>query len=63
MATTTFSGPVVSQNGFSSNTLAIGTTVITAGAVSGTVADQVGRIPVNIGGTVRYIALYSSLTL
>lgn len=62
MATTTFSGPVVSQNGFSSNTLAIGTTVITAGAVSGTVGDQVGRIPVNIGGTVRYIALYSSLT-
>ena len=62
MGTTTFSGPVVSQNGFSSNTLAIGTTVITAGAVSGTIADQAGYIPVKIGSTVKYIALYSSLT-
>ena len=62
MATTTFSGPVVSQNGFVSDSLVIGTTTITAGAVSGTIADQAGYIPVNIGGTTLYIALYSSLT-
>ena len=64
MATTTFSGPVVSQNGFQSNTLVIGSTVITTGsAVSGTVgATQLGYIPVSIGGTTKYIALYSSLT-
>ncbi len=71
MATTTFSGPVVSDNGFSGNvsativtatTLVIGTTTITAGAVSGTIADQAGYIPVSIGGTTKYIALYSSLT-
>jgi hypothetical protein len=62
MATTTFSGPVVSQNGFVSDSLVIGTTTITAGAVSGTIADQAGYIPVNIGGTTLYIPLYSSLT-
>ena len=62
MATTTFSGPVVSQNGFQSDTLVIGTTIITSGNVSGTVSTQVGRIPVSIGGTTKYIALYSSLT-
>ena len=62
MATTTFSGPVVSQNGFVSDSLVIGTTTITAGAVSGTIADQAGYIPVSIGGTTKYIALYSSLT-
>jgi len=62
MATTTFSGPVVSQNGFQSDSLVIGTTTITAGAVSGTVADQAGYIPVNVNGTTLYIALYSSLT-
>ncbi len=43
-------------------TLTIGTTKITAGNVSGTIADQLGRIPVLIGSTTRYIALYSSLT-
>ena len=43
-------------------TLVIGTTAITAGAVSGTIADQAGYIPVKIGSTVKYIALYSSLT-
>jgi hypothetical protein len=62
MATTTFSGPVVSQNGFQSNTLVIGTTTITAGVATGTVSAQVGYIPVKIGSTVKYIALYSSLT-
>ena len=75
MGTTTFSGPVVSDNGFegtvtgnvsatliTTTTLVIGTTTITTGNVSGVVADQVGRIPVKIGSTVKYIALYSSLT-
>ena len=62
MATTTFSGPVVSQNGFVSDSLVIGTTTITAGVATGTVANQVGRIPVNVNGTTLYIALYSSLT-
>lgn len=62
MATTTFSGPVVSQNGFVSDSLVIGTTTITAGVATGTVSTQIGYIPVNINGTVAYIALYSSLT-
>jgi hypothetical protein len=75
MGTTTFSGPVVSDNGFegtvtgnvsatliTTTTLVIGTTTITTGNVSGTVSTQVGRIPVSIGGTTKYIALYSSLT-
>jgi hypothetical protein len=75
MGTTTFSGPVVSDNGFegtvtgnvsatliTTTTLVIGTTTITTGNVSGVVADQVGRIPVKIGSTTKYIALYSSLT-
>ena len=71
MATTTFSGPVVSQNGFSGNvsativtatTLVIGTTTITAGVATGAVSAQAGYIPVSIGGTTKYIALYSSLT-
>ena len=75
MGTTTFSGPVVSDNGFegditgsvsatlvTTTTLVIGTTTITTGAVSGTIADQAGYIPVSIGGTTKYIALYDSLT-
>ena len=68
MATTTFSGPVVSQNGFESNaivataTLVIGTTVITQGTATGSVSAQAGYIPVKIGATTKYIALYSSLT-
>ena len=68
MATTTFSGPVVSQNGFESNaivataTLVIGTTVITQGVATGAVSAQAGYIPVSINGTTKYIALYSSLT-
>ena len=68
MATTTFSGPVVSQNGFESNaivataTLVIGTTTVTQGVATGSVSAQAGYIPVKIGATVKYIALYSSLT-
>ena len=62
MATTTFSGPVVSQNGFQSNTLVIGTTVMTQGTATGTCSAQAGYIPVSINGTTKYIALYSSLT-
>ena len=42
--------------------LTIGTTKLTTGSVSGTVAGQLGRIPVLIGSTTRYIALYDSLT-
>jgi hypothetical protein len=75
MATTTFSGPVVSDNGFVGNvtgnvsatlvtatTLVIGTTTVTAGVATGSVSAQAGYIPVKIGSTVKYIALYSSLT-
>lgn len=71
MAKTKFSGPVASDNGFIGNvsatlvtatTLVIGTTTITTGNVSGTVSAQVGYIPVKVGGTTKYIALYSSLT-
>ena len=42
--------------------LTIGSTKLTTGSVSGTVAGQLGRIPVLIGSTTRYIALYDSLT-
>jgi hypothetical protein len=71
MARTTFSGPVKSDNGFEGNvvgdlvtatTLVIGTTTITAGVATGTAATQAGYIPVKIGATTKYIALYSSLT-
>jgi hypothetical protein len=71
MARTTFSGPVKSDNGFegdivggvvSASTLVIGTTTVTAGVATGTVSAQAGYIPVKIGSTVKYIALYSSLT-
>ena len=71
MARTTFSGPVKSDNGFegdiagnvvAANTLVIGTTTITAGVATGAVSAQVGYIPVKIGATVKYIALYNSLT-
>ena len=71
MARTTFSGPVKSDNGFegdiagnvvAANTLVIGTTTVTAGVATGTVSTQLGYIPVKIGSTVAYIALYSSLT-
>ena len=76
MARTTFSGPVASDNGFIGvvasdsavitnllcTTLTIGTTKITGGTATGTVANQVGRIPVLVGSTTLYIGLYSSLT-
>ena len=76
MARTTFSGPVKSDNGFEGpiaadsavitnllcTTLTIGSTQLTTGSVSGTVSAQAGYIPVKIGATVKYIALYSSLT-
>jgi hypothetical protein len=71
MARTTFSGPVKSDNGFegdiagnlvSATTLVIGTTTVTAGVATGAVSAQAGYIPVKIGSTVKYIALYSSLT-
>ena len=75
MARTTFSGPVASDNGFegdvvgnvsatlvTATTLVIGTTTFTSGSVSGTVSAQIGYIPVKLGSTVKYIALYSSLT-
>jgi len=71
MARTKFSGPVVSDNGFSGNvsatlvtatTLVVGSTTFTTGNVSGTLADQVGYIPVSVGGTTKYIALYGTLT-
>ena len=76
MARTSFTGPVASDNGFIGvidsasatitnlvcTTLTIGSTKLRTGSVSGTVADQVGRIPVLIGSTTLYIGLYSSLT-
>jgi len=77
MANTTFTGPVNSLNGFSGTiltvasatvtnlvctSLTIGSTKLTTGSVSGTVATQAGRIPVLVGSTTLYIALYSSLT-
>lgn len=76
MAQTKFSGPVVSDNGFegdvvgnvsativTATTLVIGgSTTITAGAATGSVSAQAGYIPVKIGATTKYIALYSSLT-
>ena len=75
MARTTFSGPVASDNGFegavvgnvsatlvTTTTLVIGTTTVTAGVATGSVSAQAGYIPVKIGATTKYIALYSSLT-
>ena len=71
MAKTSFTGPVASANGFegdvvggvvSATTLVIGTTVVTAGVATGAVSAQAGYIPVKIGSTVKYIALYSILT-
>jgi hypothetical protein len=66
MARTTFSGPVKSDNVVgdlvTATTLVIGTTTITAGVATGSVSAQVGYIPVKIGSTTKYIALYSSLT-
>ena len=79
MGTTTFSGPVVSQNGFvgavdsasativnlACTTLTIGSSILTTGSVaSGVVGtDQKGYLPVKIGATTKYIPLYTTLTL
>jgi hypothetical protein len=43
-------------------TLVVGTTTVTQGVATGSVSAQAGYIPVKIGSTVKYIALYSSLT-
>lgn len=78
MASTTFTGPVVSLNGFSGvisatsgnvtnltcTTLTIGNTKITtANAASGAVSAQLGFVPVMVGSTTAYIALYQSITV
>jgi len=47
-----------------STTLTIGTTKVTSGnATSGLVSAQLGYIPVMVGATTAYIALYRSFTL
>jgi hypothetical protein len=75
MAKTTFSGPVQSDNGFlgdvagvtvtATGTLVVGATSITSGSVvSGVVGTtQKGYLPITIGGTTKYIPLYTTLTL
>lgn len=78
MAATHFSGPVVSDNGFSGTissvsgnitnltctTLTIGSTMVTTGnAASGAVSAQLGFIPVMVGATTAYIPLYQSVTV
>jgi hypothetical protein len=73
MARTTFSGPVKSDNGFEGS---ISATVLTAtsatignvvfsnaNAASGAVSAQLGYIPVLVGSTTAYIALYQSVTV
>lgn len=78
MAKTQFSGPVISDNGFSGTissvsgnitnltctTLTIGSTMVTTGnADSGAVSSQLGFIPVMVGSTTAYIPLYQSVTV
>lgn len=83
MATTTFSGPVVSDNGFvgsvSATVLVASSATITnliatsakisnvtvnaANASSGVASAQLGYIPVLVGATTAYIALYRSVTV
>jgi hypothetical protein len=78
MANTTFTGPVISLNGFSGTissvsgnitnltctTLTIGSTMVTTGnAASGAVSAQLGFIPVMGGATTAYIPLYQSVTV
>lgn len=73
MARTTFSGPVESDNGFIGS---VSATVLTAtsatinnirvsnaNAASGTVSAQLGYVPVLVGSTTAYIALYKSVTV
>ena len=70
MASTSFSGPVNSANGFSGTILTVASatisnlsfTSIASASPSGTVSSQVGRIPVLVGGSTFYIGLYASLT-
>ena len=61
------SGTISSASGNITNltvtSLTIGSTKLTNGSVSGVVGgSQLGRIPVLIGSTTRYIPLYDSLT-
>jgi hypothetical protein len=73
MARTTFSGPVKSDNGFEGSSSAtvltatsatIGNVVFSnANAASGAVSAQLGYIPVLVGSTTAYIALYQSVTV
>lgn len=58
----TISSSSANITNLTTTTLTIGTTKLTSGNVSGTIADQTGRIPVLIGSTTLYIPLYSSLT-
>lgn len=73
MAQTKFSGPVVSDNGFVGS---VSATVLTAtsatinnirfsnaNAASGAVSAQLGYIPVLVGSTTAYIALFRSVTV
>ena len=53
---------VTAANVTATGTLVIGTTTVTQGVATGSVSAQAGYIPVKIGATVKYIALYSSLT-
>jgi len=75
MAQTRFSGPVLSDNGFATSGT-ISATVLTAtsatinnirfsngNATSGLVSAQLGYIPVLVGATTAYIALFRSFTL
>ncbi len=73
MARTTFSGPVKSDNGFegsiSATTLVAvsatinNITISNANAASGAVSAQLGYIPVLVGSTTAYVALYKSVTV
>jgi hypothetical protein len=77
MARTTFSGPVASDNGFEGDIAGnVSATVLTAvsatlgnvvfsnaNAASGAVSAQLGYIPVLVGSTTAYIALYQSVTV
>lgn len=64
-----FSGVIFSPSATVTNLVATNGTVtnlsftsVATGDPSGTLADQVGHIPVLVGGATFYIALYSSLT-
>lgn len=62
------SGTISSASGNVTNltcaTLTIGSTMITtANAASGAVSSQLGFVPVMVGSTTAYIALYQSITV